>query len=278
MEFNNWNGKPFSDVVRDFHNFINTLKEVYYKDKDVESEMMRKQNDLLHDLELGDLKYHDIAKIGKEIRNLRINRREYKNEYLLNESIKEFFKELDGQKFLDRLTTLADRLEKDADMIQNQYYNKRSNIDNLASLKKDSGDQRDSESEDLIQLNRVLKKYCLSLDSNLLKEKKSGILPMIEAKMQIDNPFGLKKGKQLITDLGHNIEKFYKPGLRDVTCTTSSSDMMLPDEFGKNLLTGQIHILLDGNEIYELHVTLREGKNRTPDSKKSKKGKKRGRR
>ena len=275
MEFNNWNGKTFAEVVRDFSNFINTMKEVYFKDKDVESEMMRKQNDLLHDLELGDLKYHDIAKIGKEIRNLRINRREYKNEYLLNESIKEFYKDYDGQKLIDRLNGLADRLEKDANMIQNQYYNKRSNIDNLANLKKDSGNHEDSESEDLIQLNRVLKKYCLSLDSSILKDKNGSNLPVIEAKMQMEMPFSLKKGKQLITDLGNNIEKFYKPGLHDITCRISSSDMMLPDQFGKNTLTGQIHIILSDDVIYELHVTIREGKSH---DKKNKRGKKKGRR
>jgi len=275
LEFNNWNGKTFAEVVRDFSNFINTMKEVYFKDKDVESEMMRKQNDLLHDLELGDLKYHDIAKIGKEIRNLRINRREYKNEYLLNESIKEFYKDYDGQKLIDRLNGLADRLEKDANMIQNQYYNKRSNIDNLANLKKDSGNHEDSESEDLIQLNRVLKKYCLSLDSSILKDKNGSNLPVIEAKMQMEMPFSLKKGKQLITDLGNNIEKFYKPGLHDITCRISSSDMMLPDQFGKNTLTGQIHIILSDDVIYELHVTIREGKSH---DKKNKRGKKKGRR
>lgn len=278
LEFNNWNGKTLAEVVRDFSNFINAVKETYYKDKDIEMEMMRKQNDLLHDLELGDLKYHDIAKIGKEIRSLRVNRREYKNNYLLNESIKEFFKEYEGQKFIDRLNNLADRLDKDATMIKNQYYNKRSNIDNLSNLKKDSGNNEDTKNEDLIQLNRVLKKYCLSLDSTIDRVKKDGDLPTIEARMQLDIPFGLKKGKQLISDLGSNIEKFYKPGLKDITCGIQSSDMLIPDQYGKNTLTGKIHIMLDGDEIYELHVCIRESKDKSYDSKKSKKGKKKGRR
>lgn len=287
MEFNKWNGKNFSDVVGDFKNsiedfieFVETVKETYYKDKDVDSEMLRKQNDLLHDLELDDLKYHEIARLGKEIRQLRRNRREYKNEYLLAESIKDFYKDnytiVDLKKLSGVLDTLQKRLIKDSEIIQNQYYNKRSTIDNISTLKKDSDDRENSEAEEIIQLNRVLKKYCINLES---KKETLNDDCIIYAKMQLEKSFKLNAGKKILNELGNNIERFYKPHLADVTCDVKTSDMLLTDEYGKNILTGTITIYQEYDVLYTLHITIREGKqNSNSASKKGKKGKKHGRR
>lgn len=287
MEFNKWNGKNFSDVVGDFKKsiedfieFVETIKETYYKDKDIDTEMLRKQNDLLHDLELDDLKYHEIARLGKEIRQLRRNRREYKNEYLLAESIKDFYKDnytiVDLKKLSDVLGKLQERLIKDSEILQNQYYNKRSTIDNISTLKKDSEEREDSEAEEIIQLNRVLKKYCTSLDS---KKESDNDKCVIYAKMQLEKSFKLNSGKSFLNELGSNIERFYKPHLADVTCEVKTSDMLLNDEYGKNILTGTIIIYQEYNMLYTLHITIREGKqNSNSTSKKAKKSKKRGRR
>lgn len=274
MEFNNWKGRTYDAVIDDFAELLKTVKEVYSRDKDVDAEMMKKQNDLLHTLEFDDLNYHGIARLGKEIRELRRNRREYKNEYIFFDSIYKFLKEMDSDKFINRLTELADKLRKDAELIPNQKYTQRSNIKNITEIKKDSNKQDDLKSEDLISLNNILNRYCINLSSEFTDKKCENI----SIKMQLDPPMSLGKLKNFATNLKNNIESKYSPNnYKNISCKLITSDMILKDEFGKNILKCSIDIV--DNEtakvIYSLNISLREGKNRDDDVKKSNKKKKR---
>lgn len=282
MKQNNWNGKPYHEVVLDFANFLDEIKEDYYRNKEIESEMNKKQQDILHDLEFGDYKYHEIAKLGKEIRDLRRNRREYKNAMLYDTPIKEFIKDKKKDFYITELRELAHELEENSKIVDNQYYNIRASIDNISTMKKDSKKEEDINSEDLIQLNRVLNKYCVSLESNIsgIDEVNGSLL--INAKMQLENQFGLHGGKKIISDIAKNIEKFYKPrGSSKMVCHSTSSDICLHDDYGKNTLLGNITIYNSSNldiPLYILTITIREGKNvESKGKKKNKGGKKRKR-
>ena len=253
MEFNNWKGRTFSEVINDFADFLDTLKEVYYNNKDIDLAMMKKQNDMIHDLEFLDFTYHQVARWGLEVRSLRRNRREYKNEYLLCEDIKNFYKDKGGQSFINELRELADSIDKKADMLLNQTYTERCGIDNITEIKKDSDNKKDRYVEDLILLNRVLNKYCIHLESSINEDSE---IPLIKATMYLDSHVTVKYGKTFIHDLGTNIEKFFRPSSHDnISSQTVSSDMLIdyPDSKEK-YLTGNIRIFSKEWELYVVHV------------------------
>ena len=268
MDFNVYNGKKYHEIVDDFINFIETTNEIYYRDKDVDEEMLRMQNNLLHDLEFNKLNYHGIAKIGKEIKTLRNHRREYKNEYLLVEPIKNFYK--GNLSVIDELKEVSKKLKENELWLSNQFYNQRGIVDNLIDMEKDNRDEDNVIKEDLISLKRVLNKYSSIIDIKVDKDTKK-----ITATLQLEGTYGINRSKEYILSLGENIEKFYKPRLNNIICTTSTSDMMLKDNSGRKTLTGIIEIFLpEGEKLYELHITIRGGKEDFSENKKSKKGKK----
>lgn len=280
MEFNNWKGQSFAEYVndlltncQDFLEFCETVKERYFADKDVEAEMLKKQNDLLHDIELDDLNYHGIARVGKEIRELRRNRRGYKNDYLMNEPVKELAKDKDKmdtvEKFIDIISSLKDDLEHMEEFIYSQKYNRRAKIENISEMKiEDSNEDSNRKNEDLIMLNRILNKYAANVET-CFAESDDGL---IIAKLQSEKHFSLKGGKSQLSQISEGIEKYYKPCGKPVICSLSTSDICLPDDYGKNILSGQISCMINDEEIYKIRVILRSGKK--DSSSKSKKGSK----
>ena len=56
--------------------------------------------------------------------------------------------------------------------------------------------------------------------------------------------------------------------LENISCKIITSDMCLIDEYGKHTLSGQISIMYEDAIFYTLHITIREGKNNSPVSKK----------
>ena len=286
METNNWTEKAYVAYIQNVKDscsgllqLLDNVKERYYKSKDVESEMLRKQNDLLHDIELDDLNYHEIARLGKAIRELRRNRREYKNDYLYHESIKEFAKNQTNITNIKSLITSLDELCKniisDTEFVNNQKYNTRSHIENITTMKLNSNNEKDTRSEDIISLNRVLNKYAVNVDI----ATDDNDFSILNIKMQLENSFSLKSGKKFLLELSENIEKFYKPRQKNILCKVVTSDMCLPDSYGKNTLSGQIFITYDNNQLYTLQITIREGKNNiVPTNKKTKKKNKKKRR
>ena len=284
MDYNNWTEKEYIDYIEkvkttcsEFLVFLDSIKETYYKNKDVDSEMLRKQNDLLHDIELDDLNYHEIARLGKAIRELRRNRREYKNDYLCHESVKEFAKNPNNinsiKNLINSLTDLAKNVEEDFTYVNNQRYNTRSSIENITTMKLNSNNENDTRSEDIISLNRVLNKYATNVET-VCDENDSSRLYI---KMQLENTFALKSGKKYLFDLGSNIEKYYKPRQKNISCKVVTSDMCLSDDYGKNTLSGQISIMSDDTLLYVLQIVIREGKNNINPKKKKSKGKKKRR-
>lgn len=284
MEFNEWNGKSFSQYVgdlvsqcQDFLTFCDTVKERYFTDKDVEDEMNKLQNDLLHTLEFDDLNYHGIARVGKEIRALRKNRRGYKNDYIMNEAVKNLAKDENKMRivneFLGIITVLRDELEKTEDFIISQKYNKRSKIENIAEMKiEDSDEESNKRTEDLISLNRVLSKYA----KNVICDFDDNDDFKMIAKLQLDSHFSIKGGTQYLKALSDNVEKYYRISGKPCTTDISISDMVLQDEYYKNTLMGIMTLSVDGDEYYKVHITIRSGK-KEEKKKSSKKGsKKRG--
>lgn len=284
LSFNNYEGQSYIECIHEFINaidkftrFAEAVKETYYLDKDVEVEFFKKQRDLEHDLEFLDLGYHEIAKLGKEIRSLRRHRRGYKNDYLLNEGIKEFvkdnnYKHMDILKDLKSdLRQLINRIEKDLMYIENQKYTERSTVENIMNMKKDDIDNEENKlDQDLISLNRILNKFAINVESYMDKEQR-----VITAKLQLSNRFGIKSGKEYIINIGNDIEQCFKPRLQNIICETSTSDMCIPDPFGKNTLSGIISILSEQRDfLYDINITIREGKKEIKSKKSGRKKKK----
>lgn len=280
MDYNNSTNKDYIEYIEtvkksceDFLTFLEDIKERYYKSKDVDSEMLRKQNDFLHDIELDDLSYHEIARLGKAIRELRRHRREYKNDYLYHESIKEFAKNQNNINNIRNLITSLDELCKnindDATYVDNQKYNTRSKIENITTMTLNSNNENDVRSEDIISLNRVLNKYAINVETTIDETDATNL----HVKLQLDNPFSLKTGKKYLTELSENIEKYYKPRQKNITSKVITSDMCLIDDYGKHTLSGQIYITHNDNLFYILQIVIREGKNNATSSKKKNKHK-----
>lgn len=275
--YNNWHGKTFDEVVRDFAEFLDYTKEIYFKDKDVEVEMNKKQQDLLHKLEFDDLKYHDIARLGKELKQLRVSRRDYKNECMLSEPIKEFVKENGGDSFIAKLKTLEQAIVNQYKLVDNQYYVNKSTMPDICNLKNDSNDLSSKVTEEVIQLNRVLKQYCRNLTYEIQKDD-SYNCPYISMKMQLDCRFNINQGRQLINGFAKNIEKYYRPSGKVVKCEFITSDMLLYDGYNKASLMANMSIYDNNELIYVLNLTIREGSPKQDDKKSnngnnSKKGK-----
>lgn len=284
MDYNNLTEKEYiiyiqnvKDTFSNFLDFLDNIKERYYKNKDIDVEMLKKQNDLLHDIELDDLTYHEIARLGKAIRELRRNRREYKNDYLYHESIKEFAKDQNNinniKSLISSLDQLCKSITEDANYVNNQKYNTRSHIENITSMKFGSNDENDTRNEDIILLNRVLNKYAVNVET--IADKAS--LSDLYVRMQLENPFSIKTGKKFLIELNDNIEKFYKPRQQNISCKITTSDMCLTDDFGKRELSGIITISINDSVLYYVHIVIREGKNNNIKKKDKKKGKKRRR-
>lgn len=284
MDYSNWTEKEYTEYIQkmkemcsEFLVFLEHVKERYYKSKDVDSEMLRKQNDLLHDIELDDLNYHEIARLGKAIRELRRHRREYKNDYLYHESIKEFAKNPNNVNNIKGLIVSLDELCKkvssDAEYVNNQRYNTRSSIENITTMKLNSNNENDTRSEDIISLNRVLNKYAVNVETISDAED----LTKLYIKLQLENSFNLKAGKKYLIDLSESIERYYKPRQKNISCIVTTSDMCLVDDFGKNTLSGQIKIMYEDTLFYILQIVIREGKNPNPKKKSKHKGKKKRR-
>ena len=263
---NNWKGRSYSEVIRDFIEFIETVKETYYRNKNIDEEMLKKQNDLLHDLELLNLSYHEIARTGKEIRQLRKNRREYKNEYLCIEPVKDFYKDFEPHKFIQKLKILADQLDTNFKRIENQKYTYRSNIDNIITMKKDDTSQENIESNDIIQLSKLVKSYLKNITTNINKDNE---YPIVSISGSVDECFGIKRGKKLFNDVDKLINKFFKPGNKDISTRSKSSDILLTNKDNTKYMIGEIFIEYNDSILYKISLKI-NGKNRINKSNKNK--------
>jgi hypothetical protein len=144
------------------NNFIKLIKEAIKecdKNEALMNETQAALQDRDHTLELDTtLKYHDYAKLGKDIRDICRNRRKYKDIYLYLKPIREVFGD---NTIITKLTKALNEMEDQKKYISNRIYIEKTSIpENMEGESKES----------VMILNNILKRYskvykCESLDS-----------------------------------------------------------------------------------------------------------------
>lgn len=97
-------------------------EEITYCDK--------KQQDLLHEMELVDHTYHEVGKLAKELIDIRRRRRTAKNTLDLLEPLVQWRKEQGNQASLNRLSIVLGKMRKTEEKQKNQVYYRRADDGN----------------------------------------------------------------------------------------------------------------------------------------------------
>ena len=71
--------KNYSKIIDDFLCFLREAEQDYKIANQEEQDANGETQDILHELELLDHKYHEFAQLSKELKEIRIKRREAKN-------------------------------------------------------------------------------------------------------------------------------------------------------------------------------------------------------
>lgn len=261
--------EKLSDYVKEFANLLQEKETIYHKDHDIEAEMFNKQNDLLHDIEIPDLTYHEIARIGKSIRELRRNRRKYKNEYILYEPISIFIKSHPG--IIDDLINLSCDIKKVEAHLDNQYYNKRSKIDDIEHTNKDDSSTDNVAREDLVSLNKIISKHSSEFTSTI--SSINGECVEYSYNITLDSRERYEELRDRFFQIKSSIEKYFKTDIESKYVEYRVSDMMSSDCFNVRKLDARIFIYDCGKPIAKINTRL-YGKSNSPIPSKKKKGKK----
>lgn len=197
-----------SDIINNFSSFLEIAMKGYHRYKDIDSEMLKKQTDLLHDFEEPVQTYHETARIGRQIRELRLNRRKYKNAYILYDPIYKFlknYKDRTGNDMLSDLYRLSDSVLKVEEHLKNQTYNTRSKVTDVQELSISNNDSNNKYKEDIIVINNVLNtysdNYSVNLDDNSSKDQ-----IIINSKLTLNKPITYKNSSSILLNVCGMIE------------------------------------------------------------------------
>lgn len=216
--------KKLSEQINEFADMINRCANVYKTNKNIESEMFKKQTDLLHDFEEPDLTYHEIARIGKAMRELRLHRRGYKNEYILYEPIVDFLKKY--KTLVEDLRTLSENIVKVEKHLSNQYYNKRSKVDNIIGVAKDSSTLENKSIVELITLNNILDKVSTDHTSSVITQPNNKFIEL-EFSVTTNVESHIRPMRDKFLSIRHYLEKSFMPNVKDKCVQISTSDMVI---------------------------------------------------
>ena len=251
--------EKLSDKIASFISMIEKCNNTFYKDYNMSTEFLKKQNDYIHKLEFEDLTYHQIAHLGLDLRKLRRNRRGYKNEYILYEPVVNFLK--DNPDFIDKLNILIDEVKKVEFHLDNQHYNIRSSVDGIENVSKDKDSTENILKENIVSLNtifdRIFEKYEIndifkdnpSLDKILSHESER--ITEIDASLYAKCPPSYGSLKDYMKWLRSDIEKFFYNDLKNKRVEISISDYLIKDDIGSKLCA-YIDIYDSNNHIYRI--------------------------
>lgn len=115
-----------SQSLSDFLEFLRQSQQDYNIAADIETTKSKETQDILHKIELDNVKYHDYAKLGKALKFIRNERREAKN-------IKQQLEPLIGwveenQSVVRGLERLLGELRKVETNIKNAHYYPRTDV------------------------------------------------------------------------------------------------------------------------------------------------------
>lgn len=115
-----------SQSLSDFLEFLRQSQQDYNIAIDIELTKSKETQDILHKIELDDVKYHDYAKLGKALKSIRNERREAKNIQLQLAPLVGWIKE--NQNVVRGLERLLGELRKVETNIKNAHYYPRTDV------------------------------------------------------------------------------------------------------------------------------------------------------
>ena len=274
-----------SDRIYEFATFIENSIFKFHKYKDIDNEMLKKQNDYLHDFEAEEQTYHETARIGKQLRELRRNRRKYKNAYIIYEPLVAFVKKYcknTTNDIIHDLRSLADDIRKVEAHLTNQIYNTRSKVPNVQELSIDNGKDSNKIKEDLIIINNIISKYSSKYSSIINENYSTDHTTRIDIQISLPNIITYSNSSQMIYNIGELIEKkfnfdkkyYVKYKLSDLLIQENSKDKMTAIISIYDCSSSRI-IKIDDESVYELHISIYGKRDTTKKQKKKKNRKKR---
>ncbi len=117
-----------SQSLSDFLEFLRQSQQDYSIAADIETTKSKETQDILHKIELEDVKYHDYAKLGKALKSIRNERREAKNIQLQLAPLVGWIKE--NQNIVRGLERLLGEVRKAETNIKNAHYYPRTDVVN----------------------------------------------------------------------------------------------------------------------------------------------------
>ncbi len=117
-----------SQSLSDFLEFLRQSQQDYSIAADIETTKSKETQDILHKIELDDVKYHDYAKLGKALKSIRNERREAKNIQLQLAPLVGWIKE--NQNIVRGLERLLGEVRKAETNIKNAHYYPRTDVVN----------------------------------------------------------------------------------------------------------------------------------------------------
>ena len=115
-----------SQSLSDFLEFLRQSQQDYSIAADIETTKSKETQDILHKIELDDVKYHDYAKLGKALKSIRNERREAKNIQLQLAPLVGWIKE--NQNVVRGLERLLGEVRKAETNIKNAHYYPRTDV------------------------------------------------------------------------------------------------------------------------------------------------------
>lgn len=115
-----------SQSLSDFLEFLRQSQQDYNIAVDIELTKSKETQDILHKIELDNVKYHDYAKLGKALKSIRNERREAKNIQLQLSPLIGWIKE--NQNVVRGLERLLGEVRKAETNIKNAHYYPRTDV------------------------------------------------------------------------------------------------------------------------------------------------------
>lgn len=115
-----------SQSLSDFLEFLRKSQQDYNIAVDIELTKSKETQDILHKIELDDIKYHEYAKLAKALKSIRNERREAKNIQLQLAPLVGWIKE--NQNVVRGLERLLGEVRKAETNIKNAHYYPRTEI------------------------------------------------------------------------------------------------------------------------------------------------------
>ncbi len=115
-----------SEYISNFLKFLKNIQTEYNIAADIEEEANKETQDILHRLELGNDTYHDMARMSKMIKGIRLKRRKAKDTKTEAEPVIRWIKE--NQKIIHIFELLLGDVRKAEKANENRHYANKTDI------------------------------------------------------------------------------------------------------------------------------------------------------